>query len=317
MKIVVLDGYTANPGDLSWDAFGALGEVTVHERTPPELLHDRAAGAEILLTNKVVLDSRAISQLPGLRYIGVLATGYNVVDAAAAHARGITVCNVPEYSTANVAQAVFALILEVTNRTGHHSATVREGKWSSSLDWCYWDYPLVELAGRTLGILGIGKIGAIVARIGSAFGMTVIASRRSGGQASGSVRLVDTDTLFRESDVLSLHCPLTDDTRGIINSSRLAAMKAQAILINTARGPLVDEAALAAALNEDRLAGAGLDVLSVEPPATSNPLLSAKNCVITPHIAWATREARARLLQIAAENVRLWQRGAPRNVVSS
>lgn len=316
MKLVVLDGYTANPGDLTWDAFSALGALTVHDRTPVAEIAARAKDAEIVLTNKAPLDATTIAALPNLRYIGVLATGYNIVDAAAARARNIPVCNVPEYGTANVAQAVFALILELTNRTGHHADSVREGRWASCIDWCYWDFPLIELSGRTLGIVGYGRIGAAVARIGAAFGMKVIAHRRSGIPAGEPAENADIDTIFRESDVVSLHCPLTPETKHLINAERLAQMKPGAFLVNTARGPLIDEPALAAALNAGQIAGAGLDVLSVEPPPADNPLLQAKNCLITPHIAWATREARARLLDVAAGNIRAWQAGTPRNVVN-
>ncbi|MEQ1862376.1 MAG: D-2-hydroxyacid dehydrogenase [Chthoniobacteraceae bacterium] len=316
MNLVVLDGYTANPGDLDWDAFAALGALTVHDRTPTVQIVERARDAEIVLTNKAPLDAGTIAALPRLRYIGVLATGYNIVDIAAARARDITVCNVPEYGTANVAQAVFALILELTSRTGHHADTVRAGRWSACIDWCYWDFPLIELSGRTLGIIGYGRIGAAVARIGAAFGMKVLAHRRSGIPAGEPAQSADLDTIFREVDVLTLHCPLTPETKHLIDSSRLAQMKPTSFLINTARGPLVDEPALAAALDDGRIAGAGLDVLSAEPPAAGNPLLSAKNCLITPHIAWATREARSRLLAIAAENIRAWQSGTPRNVVN-
>jgi glycerate dehydrogenase len=316
MNIVILDGFTANPGDLTWDAFAALGKITVHDRTPVAQIVERAGDAEIVLTNKAPLDAATINALPKLRYIGVLATGHNVVDSAAARARSIPVCNVPEYGTANVAQAVWALILELTNRTGHHSDSVRAGRWSTNVDWCYWDFPLIELAGRTLGIVGYGRIGAAVARIGAAFGMKVLAHRRSGIPAGEPAQAADLDTLFRESDVLSLHCPLTPETKHLINAERLQQMKPGAFLINTARGPLIDEPALAAALEAGQIAGAGLDVLSVEPPPAENLLLTAKNCLITPHIAWATREARARLLEVAAENIGVWQSGTPRNVVN-
>ncbi len=315
MRLVVLDGFTANPGDLDWSAFSGFGALTVHDRTPAGEIVARARDAEIVLTNKAPLDAATLAALPALRYIGVLATGYNVVDVAAARARGIPVCNVPEYSTPNVAQAVFALLLELTNRTGHHAETVRAGRWAASLDWCYWDFPLIELAGRTLGIVGYGRIGATVARIARAFGMNVLAHRRTPVTDEGVIP-ADLDTLFRESDVLTLHCPLTPETRHLVNAGRLAQMKPSALLINTARGPLIDEPALAAALAAGRIAGAALDVLSTEPPKPDNPLLRARNCLITPHIAWATREARARLLAEAAENLRAWLRGAPRNVVN-
>jgi glycerate dehydrogenase len=316
LRIVVLDGYTANPGDLDWDAFAQLGDLEVHDRTPPSEIVSRAKDAEVVLTNKALLDSPTIVTLSKLRYIGVLATGFNVVDLDAARARGIPVCNVPEYSTANVAQAVFALLLELTNRTGHHSETVRAGKWSKSIDWCYWDFPLVELAGRTLGIIGYGRIGSAVARIAASFGMRVLAYRRSPLPAGEPAIGASVDTIFREADVVTLHCPLTPETRHLVNAERLGQMKPGAYLINTARGPLVDETALATALNDGNLAGAGLDVLTTEPPAADNPLLTAKNCLITPHIAWATREARRRLLSAAAENLRSWMDGKPQNVVN-
>lgn len=317
MKIVVLDGYTLNPGDLSWEQFKTLGDFQTHDRTSPELTVERARGAEVVITNKTVLDRAVIAALPRLRYIGVLATGYNVVDIETAHERHIPVCNVPEYSTANVAQAAFALLLELANRTGHHAQTVREGRWAKAIDFCYWDFPLVELNGLTLGIVGYGRIGRAVARVGRAFGMKVLASARTTTQADeDGTRFVDLDTLFRDSDVVTLHCPLTPETKELINAARLAQMKPTAFLINTARGALVNEADLADALNHGRLAGAGLDVLSVEPPPASNPLLQAKNCIVTPHIAWATRNARARLMAVAAENVRTWLRGQPQNVVN-
>jgi glycerate dehydrogenase len=254
--------------------------------------------------------------LPDLRYLGVLATGYNIVDTAAAAERQIPVCNVPEYGTPNVAQAVFALLLELTNRTGHHAQTVQAGRWSASKDFCYWDGTLVELHGRTFGIAGFGRIGASVARIAQAFGMQVLASKRHPAPDRDGVRFVDMETLFRESDVLSLHCPLTPETSELVNAERLASMKPGAFLINTARGALIREADLAAALNTGRIAGAALDVLSTEPPPPGNPLLTAKNCLITPHIAWATREARARLLAVAAANIRAWQSGSAQNVVN-
>lgn len=316
MNLVILDGYTANPGDLSWAEFEALGACAIHDRSSPGEVVPRAFDAEVVLTNKIAIDAAIIEALPKLRYIGVFATGYNIVDTAAARARGIPVCNVPEYSTPNVAQAVFALLLELTNRTGHHAATVLAGRWSAAPDFCYWDFPLVELQGRTLGIVGYGRIGSAVARIARAFGMNVLAYRRSGAQFDDGVQGTDLDTLFRESDVVSLHCPLTAENKGFVNAARLAQMKTGAFLINTARGPLIVERDLADALNAGRIAGAALDVLSAEPPPSDNPLLTAKNCLITPHIAWATREARGRLLQIAAENIRAWLNGAPRNAVT-
>jgi len=319
MKIVVLDGHASNPGDLSWDEFAKLGELEVFDRTAKEQMIVRLQGAAIALTNKAVLDRSVISALPDLRFIGVTATGYNVVDVEAARERGIVVCNVPEYSTPDVAQAVFALLLELTNRTGHHAETVRAGKWSRSQDFSYWDYPLAGLSGLTLGIIGFGRIGRAVARIGQAFGMKILAMRRSPSATdkNDGVEYVELDTLLRESDVISLHCPLTPETTRLVNAEFLAKMKRTAFLINTARGGLVDEAALADALNHDRIAGAGLDVLSTEPPSPDNPLLAAKNCIITPHIAWATKTARIRLLQVTADNIRAWLNGKPQNVVNA
>jgi glycerate dehydrogenase len=318
MKIVVLDGYTVNPGDLSWEEYAQLGDLKVYDRTPEEQVVERAREAEVVLTNKTVINRDAVMALPSMRYIGVLATGYNVVNTQAAQERGIPVCNVPEYGTEAVAQAVFALLLELTNRTGHHARTVREGKWSEAKDFCYWDFPLIRLQGLTLGIVGHGRIGRAVGRIGQAFGMKLLAVRRSGAThvSSDDAREVDLAGLFCESDVVSLHCPLTPETQKIVNAQSLARMKRTAFLINTARGGLVDEASLADALNGDRLAGAGLDVLSAEPPPVSNPLLKARNCIITPHIAWAAQKARGCLLQIGAGNIRAWQSGAPRNVVN-
>jgi glycerate dehydrogenase len=317
MKIVILDGYAANPGDLSWDEFAKLGTLEVFDRTSEEQIATRLQGAAIAITNKVVLNRKTISALPDLRYIGVTATGYNIVDTEAARERGIVVCNVPEYSTPDVAQAVFALMMELTLRTGHHAATVREGKWSRSADFCYWDYPLIGLAGLTLGIVGYGRIGQAVSRAGQAFGMKILATRRTRPATTDDVQYVELDTLLRESDVISLHCPLTPESKEMVNARFLARMKPTAFLINTARGGLVDEPALADALNRGRIAGAGLDVLFTEPPPASNPLLTAKNCIITPHIAWATKTARVRLLQIATDNVRAWQNGKAQNVVNA
>jgi glycerate dehydrogenase len=312
MRIVVLDGFTTNPGDVSWAALEALGSLTVHDRTSPGDVVARAADADVVLTNKTRLGRAEITALPRLRCISVLATGHDVVDSAAARERGIPVCNVPEYGTANVVQATFALVLELTNRTGHYDATVRAGRWSACPDFCYQAGDLVELAGLTLGIVGYGRIGQGVAAVGRAFGMRILAHRRS----HAGPEHVDLDRLFAESDVVSLHCPLTPDTRALVNAARLALMKPTAFLVNTARGALVDEAALAAALDAGRIAGAGLDVLSVEPPPATNPLLAARNCVITPHVAWATRAARTRLIERTAENLRAFAAGTPQNVVN-
>ena len=311
--IVILDGFTANPGDISWAEIEALGNCKIYDRTGEADVVARAADADIVLTNKTLITQKSLAALPRLRYIGVLATGYNTVDVQAAQQRGILVCNVPEYSTPNVTQAVFALLLELTNRTGHHSQTVHEGRWSASPDFCYWDGELVELAGRTLGIVGYGRIGKAVAAVGRAFGMQILAHRRS---ASDDPQFVSLDRLLSESDVVSLHCPLVPDTKELINAARLAQMKPSAFLINTARGALIHEPDLAAALNTERIAGAGLDVLSVEPPLASNPLLSARNCVMTPHIAWATRNARLRLLEVTAANIRSYLLNRPQNVIT-
>jgi glycerate dehydrogenase len=316
MNIVVLDGFTLNPGDLSWGELEALGPSTIYDRTPPAETARRAADAGILLTNKTEVTAVLIQNLPRLKYIGVLATGTNVVDLTAARARGIPVTNVPTYGTKSVAQMTFALLLELAHHVGHHAATVREGCWTRSTDWCYWDHPLVELEGLTLGVVGFGRIGRAVGELGTAFGMKVLAFDTVAGSAPPSVRFVDLETLFRESDVVSLHCPLTPQTAKLVDACRLSLMKPTAFLINTSRGPLVDEPALAEALNSGRVAGAALDVLAKEPPPADNPLLTAKNSLITPHMAWGTRAARARLMKIAVENVRAFLQGNPKNVVN-
>ncbi len=316
MHIVVLDAYTLNPGDLSWDELKALGSCNIYDRTGPDPVLARAANAEIILLNTVVFMRDVLERLPKLRYIGVLATGTNVVDLAVARARGIPVTNVPAYSTRSVAQVAFALLLELTHHVGHHAQSVRGGRWTRSQDFCYWDFPLVELDGLTMGIIGFGRIGQAVAELAHAFGMKVLACSPSLTPFPSSVRLVDLETLFRQSDVVSLHCPLTSQTKHLVNAERLAWMKPTAFLLNTSRGSVVDEPALAAALNVGRIAGAGLDVLSVEPPLADNPLLAAKNCIITPHHAWASGAARVRLMHIAVENVRAFLAGQPQNVVN-
>jgi glycerate dehydrogenase len=317
MRIVVLDGHTLNPGDLTWDALKALGPCEVHDRTGPTQVVDRASGAQIVLTNKTVVARATIAQLPRLKYIGILATGYNVVDIDAARQRGICVTNVPSYGTPSVAQMVFAHLLHFTQHVGEHSQSVVNGDWSRSPDFCYWNYPLVELAGLTMGILGLGRIGRQTAKLALAFEMRVIYFDVTPQPAVPvEVVAVDLDTLFRESDVVSLHCPLTQDNEGLVNQQRLEMMKPTAFLINTSRGPLIDEPSLADALNRGRIAGAGLDVLCEEPPRLDNPLLRAKNCTITPHIAWATRAARQRLMDIAVSNVQAFIQGNPQNVVS-
>lgn len=316
MKIVVLDGYTLNPGDLSWSALEALGDVTVYDRTPPELVLERAAEAEILLTNKTILSGETLKELSQLKFIAVLATGYNIVQVQAARQQGITVSNVPTYGTRSVAQMAFAHLLNLTQHVGEHAAGVAEGRWVQSKDWCYWDHPLIELDGLTLGLVGLGRIGRATAEIGRAFGMRVIAYDVAATQPTPGVEMVSLETLFRTSDVVSLHCPLTADNHHLVNAKRLGWMKPTAFLINTSRGPLVDEAALADALKSGRIAAAGLDVLSQEPPPAGHPLIGLKNCYLTPHIAWATRRARARLLDIVVENIRAFQAGRPQNVVN-
>ena len=315
MNIVVLDGYTTNPGDCSWDPVAEFGRLEVFERTAIQEIQRRAGNAEVVLTNKTPLSAEILAELPHLKLISVLATGVNVVDLEAAGARGITVCNVPGYSTPNVAQAVFALLLELTNQTALHAAEVRDGSWSSCPDFCFWRGELVELDGRTLGLVGYGAIGQAVAAVGRALGMDVLAARRKSSMSGEGVTYTDVDTIFRESDVVSLHCPLTSETKELVNASRLSVMKPTAYLINTSRGGVIHEQDLADALNEERIAGAGLDVLSVEPPPVSNPLLTAKNCLITPHIAWASRAARQRLIEATSENVRGFVDGSPQNVV--
>ncbi len=317
MNIVVLDGYTLNPGDLTWDDLKALGSCQIHERTPAGQVVARAKEAEIVLTNKTVLDKETIARLPKLRYVGVLATGYNVVDVQAARGRGIPVTNIPTYGTASVAQMVFALLLELTQHVAHHAATVREGRWCKSADFCYWDHPLIELNGLTMGLVGYGRIGREAGKIARAFGMKTLAyDVVAKAEECPDAELVALDELFRRSDVVSLHCPLTAENKGMVNATRLALMKNTAFLINTSRGPLVDEPALAEALNSGRIAGAALDVLAVEPPRPENPLLKARNCFITPHISWATRAARARLMKCAVDNVRAFLAGEKLNVVN-
>jgi len=317
MKIVVLDAYTLNPGDLSWGELKKLGQCTIHDRTPAKLTVERAADAEIVLTNKVVLDGGNIPRLPKLRYIGVLATGYNVVDVAAAGKRGIIVTNVPGYATASVAQMTLAMLLELALHVGDHSAGIRGGRWSARKDFCYWDSPLVELAGLTMGLVGLGQIGRAVAELAKAFGMRVIAhDPYVTASPAADVEMVALDELFERSDVVSLHCPLTDENAGMVNAGFLSRMRPTAFLINTARGPLVNERDLAEALDAGRIAGAAVDVLSAEPPAADNPLLSARNCIITPHVAWATRASRRRLLAGVVDNVRAFLAGRPKNVVS-
>jgi glycerate dehydrogenase len=315
MNITVLDGYTLNPGDLSWSPLQNLGCCQIYDRTPPEAIVPRAIAAEIVLTNKTPLHRDTIIQLPQLQYIGVLATGYNVVDISAARERQITVSNVPAYGTRSVAQIVFALLLELTRHVAHHTASVRAGQWSSWPDFCYWEKPLIALETLTIGIVGVGAIGQTVAQLAQAFGMRVLAYQRTPPSLPG-ITWVGLDELFQHSDVISLHCPLTPATHHLVDARRLALMKSSAILINTSRGLLIDEAALANALRSEQIAGAGLDVLAVEPPSPDNPLFKLENCLITPHIAWATLSARQTLLEITVANIQAFLQGQPQNVVN-
>ena len=315
-QIVVLDGFTLNPGDLSWKSLEALGDCDFFDRSPPEQVVARARDAEIVITNKALLPRESIEELPKLKYIGVTATGYNVVDIKAARERDIPVTNVPVYGTHSVTQMVFAHLLNLTQHVADHAQGVRDGRWGSAVDWCFWDFPLYELQDATMGIIGFGRIGQTTARVAHAFGMRVLAYDAFPVEGPDYVDLVDLETVFRESDVVSLHCPLTAENENLVNAQRLQLMKPTAFLINTGRGPLVDEDALAEALNAGRLAGAGLDVIRVEPPTGDNPLFSAKNCYVTPHIAWATRESRTRLINTTTENVAAFLAGQPQNVVN-
>ena len=316
MKIVILDGFSANPGDLSWEELEKCGEVTVYDRTKPSETLTRVADADIVLTNKVIISREIIVQLPQLKYIGVLATGYNVVDVEAAHEHGIIVTNVPAYSTESVAQMVFAHLLTVTNRTEHYAIQNRGGRWTKNPDFCYWDFPHMELAGKTFGIVGLGHIGQRVAQIAVAFGMKVKAlTSKTAETLPAGIEKASIEELLATADVLSLHCPLTENTRHLINADTLRQMKSSAILINTGRGPLIDDQAVADALTAGRLAAFCADVLTEEPPKADNPLLGQPNAFITPHIAWASKEARIRLLQVATDNVRAFLSGTPVNVV--
>lgn len=319
MKIVVLDGKTLNPGDLSWEGLGRLGDLTVYDASPPETVGERAKDAEIVYTNKTVLNREMMEQLPKLRYIGVLATGYNVVDTQYARERNIPVTNVPKYGSIAVAQCTFAHLLNLTFHLSLHHQAVRSGDWSNCPEFCFWNAPLVELAGLKFGVIGFGEIGRSVAKIANAFQMSVLAHdpmAESAGIQQEGCAYVSLQQLLADSDVVSLHCPLTDSNFGLVNADFLSQMKRTAFLINTARGPLVNETDLAVALNEGRIAGAGLDVLSVEPPKKDNPLFSARNCYITPHIAWAPRASRERLMQIAVKNLEQFLAGSPQNVVN-
>ena len=317
MKIVVLDGYAANPGDLNWDELRTLGECEIYDRTAPDEVLERSKDAEAILTNKVVITAEHMASLPNLKYIGVIATGYNIIDVAAAKERGITVTNIPAYSTPSVGQMVFAHILNITQRVQHYADEVREGRWTQSQDFCYWDTPLIELLGKKIGLIGLGQTGYNTARIAIGFGMKVWAyTSKSRLQLPPEIRKAELDQIFRECDIVSLHCPLTDQTRAIVNAANIASMKDGAILLNLARGPLLDEAAVAEALASGKLGGLGADVVSVEPIAQDNPLLASPNTLLTPHIAWATRTARQNITRIIAENIAGWMAGQPKSVVN-
>lgn len=317
MKIVALDGYAANPGDLSWDELKALGECVIYDRTAPEEVLERAADAEVVLTNKVVITAEMMAALPQLKYIGVMATGYNIVDIDAARERGIIVTNIPSYSTDSVAQMVFAHILNIAQQVQHHSEAVHQGRWTASKDFCFWDTPLIELRGKKIGIVGLGHTGYTTARIAIGFGMEVCAyTSKSSFQLPPEIKKMELDQLFSECDIISLHCLLTDKTRELVNAARLKLMKPTAILINTGRGQLVNEQDLADALNNGQIYAAGLDVLSQEPPKADNPLLTARNCYITPHIAWASAAARERLMGILLDNLKGYIEGKVINNVA-
>jgi len=319
MKIVILDGYTLNPGDLNWSGLQQLGDLTVYDRTPADKVVERADGAEVVFTNKTPMGEEVLNQLPSLKYIGVLATGYNVVNTEVAKAKGVIVTNVPGYGTASVVQMTFALLLELCLHVQKHSDAVMEGKWAKSADWCFWDYPLVELAGKTIGIIGFGRIGQQVADVATAFEMNIIGNSRTQSDQTHrkNFKWADVPQLLEQSDVVGIHCPLLPETKGLINKDSLKQMKRSAFLLNTSRGPIIVDDDLAEALNNDVIAGAGIDVLSVEPPPKDNPLFKAKNCIITPHIAWATKEARERLMNITVNNLTAFINGNPVNVVNT
>lgn len=318
LKIVNLDGYTTNPGDLSWDWLKQYGQATVYERTSPELVLERAKDADVLIVNKTILTKEILSQLPKLKYIGLQSTGYNIVDCSAAKEQGIIVSNIPEYSTNAVAQLTFSLILELTNQVALHSRSVKNGEWCSCPDFCYWKTPLSELQGKSLGIIGYGKIGQTVARIADAFDMNILAyaPTKKKKESIRNLEFVSIDEILHQCDIITLHCPLNSATENLINRDSFSKMKKTAFLINTARGPIIDELALANALNDEKISGAGLDVLVNEPCKKDNPLLQAKNCFITPHIAWAGLETRSRLLTILEENLNNFLSGTPSNVVN-
>ena len=318
MKIVILDGYTLNPGDLTWEGFEKLGELEIYDRTSVDKISERVKDAEIIITNKTPLTKETFKQNPKIKYVGVLATGYNVVDVEAAKDLGIVVTNIPTYGTTAVAQMATALLLEMCHHVWAHSEDVRSGGWTNNIDWCFWNYPLIELAGKNVGIIGFGRIGQNFAKIAQALGMNVLAydDYQNKELESETMRYVSLDELLTQSDVISLHCPLFESTQGIINKENIAKMKDGVMIINTSRGPLIVEEDLADALNSGKVAGAALDVLSVEPPTMDNPLMSAKNCIITPHIAWAPKESRERLMNIAVENLEKFLLEQPQNVVN-
>ncbi|NDL67559.1 D-2-hydroxyacid dehydrogenase [Anaerotalea alkaliphila] len=318
MKIVILDGYTENPGDLSWEGFEVLGEFQCHDRTPAEEIVKRIGDAEVVIVNKTPITRETLAQCPNVKYIGVLATGYNIVDVQAAREHGIPVCNIPTYGTAAVAQFVMAMLLEICHHVGHHSDAVHEGRWEKNADWCFWDHPLIELADKTMGIIGFGRIGQTTARLAQAFGMKVLAydAYRNPALETETCRYVELDELYAQSDVITLHCPLFPETEGIINKGSIAKMKDGVIILNNSRGPLIVEQDLCDALNSGKVSAAGVDVVSSEPIKGDNPLLKAKNCLITPHISWAPKESRQRLMDIAVDNLKRFLDGTPVNVVN-
>ncbi len=318
MKIVILDGFTLNPGDLSWDAMKEMGELVIYDRTPADKVAERAAGAEVVFTNKTPINEDALNQLPALKFIGILATGYNIVNTEVAKVKGIMVANVPGYGTTSVVQLTFALLLELCLHVQRHSDSVMDGKWSRSADFCFWDSPLIELSGKTMGIIGFGNIGQQVGDVAAAFGMKIIGNSRTRTDQAhrANFKWADIPELLEQSDVVSIHCPLFPETKGLINKESLKLMKGSAFLINTSRGPIIVDEDLADALNNEVIAGAGIDVLSTEPPPPGNPLFTAKNCIITPHIAWATKEARERLMNVTVSNLSAFLQGNPINVVN-
>lgn len=316
-KIVILDGYTENPGDLSWDAMAALGELTVYDRTPADRIVERIGDADIVYTNKTPINRETLDACRNVKFIGVLATGYNVADCVAAKEKGISVTNIPTYGTAAVGQFAIAMLLEICHHVAHHSDAVHEGRWENNDDWCFWDYPLIELANKTIGIIGFGRIGQTTGKIAKALGMKVIAYDNFKSEIGKEIgEYVDLETLLRTSDVISLHCPLFPGTKGIVNKDTITKMKDGVIILNNSRGPLIVEQDLADALNSGKVYAAGVDVVSTEPIKDDNPLLNAKNCIITPHISWAPKESRQRLMDIAVDNLRQYLNGTPINVVN-